>query len=155
MYLASDSLQQFHAANRRIAQIGTTTHLLQTWSAANRMNIAIIDETRNEQLYGKAVDAANQARELLNVFIEYRNNQFQPSKTANKTKAMLEPIAGLLQEAKNNIGLMGIGTPNYQYDPSLLLAQIKKLEQQLKLQLQFVDKYYKLPVEKQATAFYR
>lgn len=154
-YLLADSLQQLQAANKRIQWIGAHTQLSANWHAANKMNIAIIDESRNELLYNNAVAATNEASSLLNVFIEYRNAHFLPDKTQRSTRLMLENIPELLQKAKGDISLMGIGTPNYQYDPSLLLEKIKKIDQQLLAQLAFLDSYYKLPPEKRTDHFYR
>jgi len=154
-YLQSDSLQQYRAANRRIEQMGMNTDLLHTWHAANRMNIAMIDEERNEQMYNKAVEEVNEVSNLLNLFIQYRNKQFQPSKNEKNTRAMLQDVPTSLHKAKGFINLIGIGTPNYQYNTSALEAKVEKLQLQFVQQRSFLEQYFKRPLEKRDALFYR
>ena len=80
VFLQSDTLQQFEAASRRMKQAGLENDKLKIWHAWNEMKVAIIYGDEDRSLYNSAVAELNKASDAFNKLIEYRNNNFTPSK---------------------------------------------------------------------------
>ena len=87
--------QQLRATNRRIAQNGVKNGLTFTHLSNNR--------TREENLhigtYNEALSEYNQGAKLLNAFVEFFNNQFQPRQTDAELRLLLPPIAAHFDHA--------------------------------------------------------
>ena len=140
-FLQLDSLQQLQASQRRIRQSNTKNNMVRNWESLNNMNIAIIAGEKDEQHYNSAVKTFNEALQLYNVFIQYRNAQFQPAVSDDVLEKMLLPITALLQESKKHIKLLGSIRENFQYDPGDLLQRIHQLESNSSQQQKFIKAF--------------
>jgi len=87
----------------------------------------------------------NKANNVYNFFVEYRNNDFQPLKTKDSIKAMLQPISHLLQESLRNIDELGKWNEkneNFQYNPETLLLKIAALKTKVEEQQSFAERHF-------------
>ncbi len=141
-FLASDSLQQFLAIERRMQNLKGKSNLLKTWRSYNRMNITIIGQEENMNLFNAAVEDYNQAINLFNTFISYRNNNFLPEKPEAEILKMLTPINGLLDAAQKKLSAIGRIAENFQYDTEELNNKIQNLARRQEEQKKFLKKYF-------------
>lgn len=141
-FLKLDSLQQLIATEYRIKKSTAQNSMTQNWQGFTKMNRAIIAGEKDEQLYNKAVEMFNKANNVYNFFVEYRNNDFQPLKTKDSIKAMLQPISHLLQESLRNIDELGKWNENFQYNPETLLLKIAALKTKVEEQQSFAERHF-------------
>ncbi|PVD53700.1 hypothetical protein DC498_04085 [Terrimonas sp.] len=155
VFLASDSLQQYMAIERRMKQMNTDKELFRIWQSYNRMKIVIIAEEENMNLYNAAVADLNNAAAFFNTFVNYRNNKFLPAKTDKEIEKMLDPINELIAAAKSKISKIGLITENYQYDTSTLQSKLDKLLKRSEEQKFFLKKYLTTNIAEREQLMYR
>lgn len=141
-FLAQDSLQRFIGIERRMKKMNINRSLYKTWQSYNRMKIAIIAGEEDMRLYNAAVDALNDARQVFNEFVHYRNNQFSPHKNDETIGRMLQPVKQKIRLARQHIAGIGLITENYQYNTSSLNTQLDALEKRTNEQLDFLKQYF-------------
>ena len=154
-FLQLDSLQQFLATERRIKHSEDQNTTTKNFERFNRMNVAVIAGEQDMNLYNAAVEALNKANKTFNAFVQYRNQQFTPSKTDTEIKRMLSPVKPLLDDARTSIKNMGKLTDNFQYDPSTISERIAALEKKLEVQMLFVKKYLETAPAERVKLFYK
>jgi len=115
--------------------------LLTTWQQYNRMNIAIIGQEQNMQLYNGAVDDLNKATDLFNEYVTYRNNRFLPLKNDGEMQAMLKPISLLITDSRKKIDNIGLISENFQYNTSSLKLRLDALSKRTEEQRDFLKRY--------------
>ncbi|MFT3747776.1 MAG: transglutaminase-like domain-containing protein [Agriterribacter sp.] len=154
-FLASDTLQQYMAIERRMKQMNTDKELLRIWQSYNRMQIVIIAEEENMNLYNAAVADLNNAATLFNAFVNYRNNKFIPAKTDKEIEKMLDPINELITRAKSRISKIGLIVENYQYNTSALQLKLDNLLKRSEEQKFFLKKYLTANIAEREQLMYR
>ena len=93
-------------------------------------------------LFNAAVEDYNQAINLFNTFISYRNNNFLPEKPEAEILKMLTPINGLLDAAQKKLSAIGRIAENFQYDTEELNNKIQNLARRQEEQKKFLKKYF-------------
>ena len=63
------------------------------------MNIEIINQDKDVELYNSSMAELNDATTILNNFIEYRNKQFTPEKTDAELQALLDGMDNKLDSS--------------------------------------------------------
>lgn len=154
-YLQMDSLQQYLAIERRMKNAGASNETFRLWQSYNRMNIAILAGERDMQLYNEAVDKLNQATDLFNSFVQFRNNGFLPQKTDAEIRTMLEPIGVLITEANQNLNAIGLLAENHQYNTTGIRNQLQYLSKRCDDQKVFLNRYLATGIVDRAKLFYR
>ncbi|MBN8857766.1 MAG: hypothetical protein J0H29_05220 [Sphingobacteriales bacterium] len=149
-FLASDSLRQLFAIERRMQKVKGNSRLLKTWQSYNRMNIVIIGQEENMNLYNAAVENYNQAITLFNEFIAYRNNGFLPVRPDTAIENMLAPIEDLLNAAQKKLGGIGRIAENFQYDTEGLSNKIQNLARRRDEQKAYLKKYFSSRISRAA-----
>ncbi len=140
-FLNSDSLQQYMAIERRMRQMNSNKELTRIWQSYNRMQIVIIAEEENLNLYNGAVADFNKATLLFNEFVQYRNSRFVPVRPDSELSQMLDPINSIIKEAKNKISQIGAITENFQYNTDALESKLDMLLKRSEEQKFFLKKY--------------
>ncbi|HUS02445.1 MAG TPA: transglutaminase domain-containing protein, partial [Chitinophagaceae bacterium] len=102
-YIKMDSLQRFRATAYRIEQSGLYNTLVKNRHEFTKMNIEIIREDKDVDLYNSSVADLNTATTIYNNFVEYRNKQFTPSMTDNALEALLNGLDGRLYSAHKKL----------------------------------------------------
>ena len=140
-FLLMDSLQQLEALTRRMLAAGMEDNSLKLWHSYNEMKIAIIYGDRDMELYNEGVDLLNKASAIFNEFVKYRNKQFMPARPDGEIAIMLEPVNGLINEAKVHIDHVGLVVENFQYDTEALNRRLDALKTRVKEQQDFINSY--------------
>lgn len=141
-YLQSDTLQQMESTARRMTAAGVESEDQRTWYTYNQMKVHIVQQEENMQLFNDAVADLNSAKKLYNEFVQYRNGQFQPAKPDNDIKAMFANIRILLSSSYNKMSGIGKKVENYQYDTDSLKENLDNLSAKVKMQNEFLEKYF-------------
>ena len=133
-FLQLDTLQQLQAAARRMKKAGIDNDDLRTWLAYNEMKITILNQEEDMNTFNVAVADLNKAKALLNNFIQYRNNNFQPPRPIAEIEMQFVTIDKLLLSSDKKIKVIGLKTENYQYDTEGLQKNLEDV--MLKVQQQ-------------------
>ncbi len=140
-FLLLDSLQQLEALTRRMLAAGMEDNSLKLWHSYNEMKIAIIYGDKDMELYNEGVNLLNKASAIFNEFVKYRNKQFMPARPDGEIGVMLEPVNGLINEAKVHIDHVGLIVENFQYDTEALNRRLDALKARVKEQQDFINSY--------------
>jgi hypothetical protein len=132
VYLQSDTLQQMEATSRRMQAAGMENDNLKIWYTYNQMKINIVHQEENMQLFNDAVADLNKAKQLYNELVQYRNNNFTPSKTTEEVKALFTAIEKLIASSYQKMEAVGKKAENYQYDTDGLKKSLDKLYERVK-----------------------
>lgn len=140
-FLLLDSLQQLEALTRRMLVAGMEDNNLKIWHSYNEMKIAIIYGDKDMELYNEGVNLLNKASAIFNAFVQYRNNQFMPARPDKEISTMLEPVNGLIREARDHINQIGLVVENFQYDTEALYQRLQSLKTRVTEQQDFITTY--------------
>ncbi|MEO5891498.1 MAG: transglutaminase domain-containing protein [Ferruginibacter sp.] len=154
-FLQLDSLQQLEASNRRIKEAGIENERQKYWVAYNQMKIAGIYGEKDMHLYNSAVSDLNQANNIFNDFVQYRNNRFTPLKTDAEINNLLVPIPGLVSAALRKIEQMGKAVENFQYDTGAIKSRLLLLSGRVKEQQNFLNQYLATGPAERPKLFYK
>jgi hypothetical protein len=91
-YQASDPLTKYLSALNRMANYGWPSRLIDTKLKRIKFEIELIYQDRDINAYDAAVDNYNEALEILNKLVIYRNNQFSPLKENGEIDSMFATI---------------------------------------------------------------
>lgn len=154
-FLQSDSLQQYLAIERRMKDAGANSQIIRLWQGFNRMNIAIIAGERDMQLYNAAVGELNEATEIFNEFVGYRNNRFLPYKQDAVIKQMLDPAVELILTATEKLDRIGLLVENFQYDTNGVRRQLSTLKKRIEEQKEFIRYYLATALTEREKLWYK
>lgn len=154
-FLKSDSLKKFMAIERRMKQMDIDKELFKVWQSYNRMNIVIMAEEENMNLYNDAVGDLNKATVLFNEFVEYRNNRFLPQKSDKEIEHMLTPIHTIIAGARDKLGRIGVIVENFQYNTESLIKRLDNLASRTDEQKFFLKKYLATNISEREKLMYR
>ena len=141
-FLQADSLQQFISMGRRMKNTNIDKGIVSIWQTYYRMNITIIGQEQNMQLYNGAVDDLNKATDLFNAYVQYRNNRFLPAKGDAVVEGMLKPISLLITDARKKLDEIGKIAQNFQYDTQSLRQRLDAVSKRTEEQRNFLKKYF-------------
>ena len=146
-------LEQLQATASRMAGAGQISELLKNRIAYNNMQIGLIYEDRDKNLYNNAVAGLNHAAAGFNDFVQYRNSQFIPEKNDVQINAILNAVAADISTAYQKIREMS--EYNYQYNPAELKNRLNNLEKKLEEQKEFFKKYLAASDAEKKKLFYQ
>ncbi|MCF6405701.1 hypothetical protein L3C95_22545 [Chitinophaga filiformis] len=126
------SLVKYIAENRQIA-------------AANR---AIDDFNRSSNQYNRAVN-------LFNEYVQFKNNQFKPSKPDSAIREMVEAIGRKLAESRKGLAGLNRNEGTIRGNISELEESLSSLEKRLNEEQAFVDKYIRTGKMFRKSLFYK
>jgi hypothetical protein len=141
-FLQSDSLQQLQAASYRIEKTGRETEPVKTWFQYNQMKIDIILHDIDRNLFNAAVADLNKAKSIFNAFVQYRNNEFKPTRPAAETISELNNVDSLIATAHRKMESIGKKVENYQYDTDALKINLNSLKKKNEEQKEFIRLYF-------------
>ncbi|MEO6538994.1 MAG: transglutaminase domain-containing protein [Ferruginibacter sp.] len=125
-------LQQLQASVLRMKTAGQISELIKNRVAFTNMQIGLIYEERDMNLYNSAVAGLNHATQIFNQLAEYRNNQLTPLKTRNEIADLFHFATEDIRLAYKKIG--ELSEYNLQYDPDELRYKLdgllKKFQEQ-------------------------
>ena len=98
-YIQMDSLHKLQSTALRIQKQGLYNPRVKDNYNYIKMNIEMINQDKDVELYNSSMADLNDATTILNNFIEYRNKQFTPEKTDAELQALLDGIDNKLDSS--------------------------------------------------------
>lgn len=154
-YLDMSEQQQLESTSYRIRQAGIPNELVKARNTYINMKISILVQDKIMNLYNAAVELFNSANNILNDFINFRNNRFMPLKPEKDIYKMISPADLLLQQAYNKIAELETIPDNFQYDPGILKNRLDVLSGKLDEQKEFIKKYFSANTPEREHLFYK
>lgn len=153
-YLQSNRLQQLESSIERLENAGIANELIRNRASYLRMQAGIIHEERDMKLYNAAVADFNQANNLVNEFIQFRNNRFIPARDEKNIMELFNEAGTLVDEANQKLFTLTASPTNYQYDPEVLKHRLATLSKQITDQMNFAKKYYSASITEREKLFF-
>ncbi len=154
-YIQMDSLQKLKSSALRIQKNELFNPLVKDNHNYIKMHIEMINQDKDVELYTSSVEELNDATNIYNIFIAYRNQQFTPAKTDAELKALLDGIdtkllssLKKLDEIDKSQATFTIGTHEVRDRLTTLIARIK--DQSL-----FLEQYLSTAKSDRASLFYK
>ena len=154
-FLKLGELQRLRSTANRMRTMGTSNELTNIYLRFIEMQIGIIYEDHDMQLYNAAVNDFNQANSTFNNYIEYRNNRFLPTKPDVYISNLLGPIEDMLRSSLSKIDSIGSNSHSDQYDASVLKNRIFSLKRKVTDQQEFLKTYLSIPLNNREQLFYK
>ena len=153
-YIQMDSLQKFQSTALRIQKHGIYNSRVKDNYNYIKMNIEMINQDKDVELYNSSVADLNDATTTLNKFIAYRNNQFTPEKTDAELQSLLDGLDNKLNsslkkldEVDKSPATLTLGTEQVRNRLNVLLEKIKE-------QKKFLNQYLNTDKIERKTLFY-
>ncbi|MEO6905585.1 MAG: transglutaminase domain-containing protein [Ginsengibacter sp.] len=107
-YKNIDRLAQYLSSVSRIKSVGWPSSKIGTKLKRTQLEIEVINQGTDMDLYNSAVSDYNRAIQFLNTFLSYRNNQFQPLKSKSEVNSLFVKTQELIASA--NIKLVKVNS---------------------------------------------
>lgn len=153
-YIKMDSLQRFISTAYRIQQSGLHNKLVKGRLDYNKMHIEIIREDKDVDLYNAAVANLNDATNIYNEFVVYRNKQFKPEITDKAMGGLLEGIDGKLTQAHTMLNEIDRSAAVFKFSTEELRNKLNRLAVRVKDQNDFLRKYLSTATDSRHSLFY-
>jgi hypothetical protein len=150
-----DSLQRFRSTAYRIEQSGIYNNLVKDRHQFTKMNIEIIREEKDVDLYNSSVEDLNTATIIYNDFVQYRNKQFTPAITDNALAALLDGIDGRLSSAHNKLNEIDKTEAVFKFSTEEVRNRLKALAVRVKEQKIFLNLYLNTALANRQALFYK
>ena len=132
-YQASDALTKYLSALDRMANYGWPSRLIDTKLKRIKFEIELIYQDKDINAYDAAVNNYNQALEILNKFIIYRNNQFLPLKKDSEIDAMFAAINQKIKLAHLKLNEVNQSTATLALDTGDITKKLNDLSHKAQL----------------------
>lgn len=140
-YQKKDSVSKYLSEESRIKQMQWPASKIETKLKTLRLQVEVLNQDNDADLYNAAVEDYNNAINALNVFLTYRNNQFQPAKSTTEVNKIFEKISRLIESANFRLEKIGRSTATLQLDTGDIQQKIRELKSQLQTQELFYKNY--------------
>ncbi len=154
-YLQMDSMHKLQSSISRMQRDELSNKLVKDNYNYLRMNVEIINEEKDVELYNSCAADINEATSILNNFIQYRNNKFSPEKSDENIQALLHGLDNKLllslkklEEIDRSQATFTIGTHHVKDRINTLLNRIKD-------QKEFVSRYTGTEKNNRQALFYK
>ncbi len=152
VFFNSDEITSIKATSRRLKEFGTNSEV-----TANYFNYLKSQELNYyNQVLNSALKNYNSAVEKYNLYVDFKNHQFTPTKPDETIRKMIPEILEKLQQAEGqfNLVISQIEDVNYKENINSNLYQLRILTSQASEEKKFVDKYLATPKNKRRDLFY-
>jgi len=153
-YSQMDSLHKLQSTALRIQNYGLHNPRVKDNYNYIKMNIEMINQDKDLNLYNSSVADLNEVTAILNNFIEYRNKQFTPEKTDEELQALLDGVdkkidssLKKLDEVDKSKATLTLGTDEIRNRLNVLLEKIND-------QKVFLDRYLTTAKNDRKSLFY-
>ncbi len=141
LFLSMDSLHRFETALQRVRRTTKPNDLAETHQKVLNNNLEIQRQEQQMEWYGRAVDLMNEVGSALNEFIDLRNEQFSSVKEEARLKKLLTGLDLLLDSAQQYLTRVDGSPASLVYGTQPAREQLTRLDQRLKEQKNFLEKY--------------
>ena len=154
VYIKMDSLERLRSTAFRIEQSGLYNNLVKNRHNQTKMNIEIIREDKDVDLYNSAVAELNTATTIYNNFVEYRNKQFTPAITDNALRALLYGIDAKLSSANKKLDEIAKTEASFKFSTDAIRERLNALALSVDVQKDFLKTYISTSAENRQPLFY-
>ncbi|MEO8962091.1 MAG: transglutaminase domain-containing protein [Ginsengibacter sp.] len=140
-YGGSDSLTRYLSVLQRISNNEWPFSLIDTRIKQIKLEIELIYQDSDMNLYDSVVGTYNQALGILNKFITYRNNQFVPLKNPIEIDAMFDLITQKIALANQRLHELNKSTATLALDTGDIAKKLSDLAFKAKEQREFFEKH--------------
>ena len=137
-YFVMDSLHRFQSSVKRMEAFGIYNSKIKTNYLYQKMNIEIINQGREVDLYNEGVALLNEAVSGLNDFITLRNNNLTTAYSALDLHQMLKAVDDKINTSLLKINEAENGEAQLRLDMDLFRERAEKLKQKLADQKTFL-----------------
>jgi len=153
-YLLMDSLGRFTSSEARIRNEDEINTLVKNHENYVKMNIEMIHEDHDVDLYNQAIAELNKATADFNKFIGFRNNQFQPEVSDQEILLKIDDLDNEIISATKKLDLIDKTKASFQIGTDPIRERIAKLSAHIYEQKEFVKKYLNTPGNNRKELFY-
>ena len=153
-YIKMDSLQRLRSTAFRIEQSGLYNNMIKNRHDQTKMNIEIIREDKDVDLYNAAVAELNTATTIYNNFVEYRNKQFTPAITDNALQTLLDGIDAWLSSAHKKLDEIARTEAGFKFGTDAIRDKLNALALRTNAQKEFLKTYISTAVANRQSLFY-
>ena len=154
-YIKMDSLQRFRSTAYRIEQSGIYNDLVRNRHEFTKMNIEIIREDKDVDLYNSSVADLNAATTIYNNFVQYRNKQFAPATTDDALVDLLSGIDSKLSSAHKKLNEIDKTEAVFKFSTEEIRNRLNALSVRVKEQKDFLKLYLTTAAASRQTLFYK
>src|SRR5690606_2503782 len=147
-YQSSDALTKYLSALDRITNYGWPPRLIDTKLKRIKLEIELIYQDKDINAYDMAVNNYNEALEILNKFIIYRNNQFLPLKETSEVDSMFALISQKIKLAHLKLNDVNQSTATLTLDTGDITKRLNDLSHKVQEQNEFYKNYLSLTGQK-------
>ena len=154
-FIAKSELEQLQSSSLRIQQAGVYNPLVKNNLAVTKMNIEMIHEDTDSDLYNSAISDINKATAALNNFIQYRNNRFLPVKKDEELRGLLSGIDNVLLSANKKLAAIDNSPAVLALTTDVVKQKANSLFTRLREQNDFLEHYLKTGIAAREALFYK
>jgi transglutaminase/protease-like cytokinesis protein 3 len=136
-----DRVSRYQNELSRIENAGWPAPKVETKVKRIKFQMEVLNQDSDADLYNAAVDDYNSAINSLNVFLTYRNNQFQPEKPNAEIEILFQNVQNLLASANEKIKRISSSKATLQLDTGDIQKKLDDLKNNLHQQRLFFKNY--------------
>ncbi|HEY5369886.1 MAG TPA: transglutaminase domain-containing protein [Hanamia sp.] len=144
IYFNSDSLSRYVSALHRIANFDWPSSKIDAKLKQLQLEIELIYQDRDMAAYNSAIADYNTGIDMLNEFIIYRNNQFQPVKKSSEVQHLFDNILKKIVSANQNLSDLNKSEATLTLNTGGLQEKLNELAQYAKEQNSYYRNYLSL-----------
>jgi hypothetical protein len=144
-----DRLAQYASEEERIKIAEWPASKIETKLKRIKFQMEVLNQDTDADLYNAAAADYNAAINSLNVFLTYRNNQFQPKKSNAEVQILFQNIQNLIGSANEKIKRINSSKANLQLDTGDIQKKLDDLAINLKQQQLFFKNYSEMADKQQ------
>lgn len=153
-YSKLDSLQKFRSSAFRIEQSGVYNDMIKNRLNYNKMNIEMIRQDRDADLYNSSVANLNDVMNSYNNFVQYRNNQFTPAITDNALQGLFDGVDKKFMLANKNLDEIAKSEATFTFSTDAVRNKLNILAARIKEQNDFLSLYLSTAEANRQSLFY-
>ena len=143
-YFNSDSLSRYESTLHRIEKFDWPSEKIDTKRKRLKLEIELIYQDRDMAAYHSAIADYNTGIDMLNEFIIYRNNQFQPEKKSSKVQQMFDDISKKIVSANQKLSDVNKSEATLTLNTGGLQEKLDELSRYAKEQKSYYRNYLSL-----------
>jgi len=129
-----DRLSQYAKEESRIKNAEWPAFKIETKLKRIKFQMEVLNQDTDADLYNAAVADYNVAINSLNIFLTYRNNQFQPKKSNAEVQILFQNVQNLIRSANEKLKRIDSSKASLQLDTGDIQKKLEDLKSNLKQQ---------------------
>jgi Transglutaminase-like superfamily len=141
VYENADPLSKYISASLRIEKNGSPNKMITIKLTQLRFEIELIYQVKDSVLYNDAIAGYNDATNIFNNFLTYRNNQFKPAKSDADVQSIFDDIEKKIASARIKLKEVNQSKATLTLDTGDLEYALNNFSNHVKEQEAFVKNY--------------